>query len=76
MNREISERIDNLFNEIVSLKMKEARGTHLVPKTVEMFKDRLTKIYLDECETALSPMLRDMISRGQAVDSIKRHFEG
>ena len=27
-----------------------------------------------ECGVALSPMLRDMISRGQAVDLINKHF--
>jgi hypothetical protein len=29
-----------------------------------------------ECGVALSPMLRDMISRGQAYDLIKEHFFG
>ena len=27
-----------------------------------------------ECGVALSPMLRDMVSRGQAYDLIKQHF--
>ena len=27
-----------------------------------------------ECGVALSPMLRDMVSRGQAFDLIKQHF--
>jgi hypothetical protein len=27
-----------------------------------------------ECGVALSPMLRDMVSRGQAFDLIKEHF--
>ena len=27
-----------------------------------------------ECGVALSPMLRDMVSRGQAFDLIKKHF--
>ncbi len=75
MNKNISDKIDNLFNEIINLKMKEANGTHLVPKTVEMFKERLTKLYLKECEVALRPMLRDMISRGGAINNIREHFE-
>lgn len=31
-------------------------------------------LILKECETALRPMLRDMISRGKAVELIKEHF--
>jgi hypothetical protein len=37
---------------------------------VEKFSESLVK----ECGVALSPMLRDMISRGQAYDLIKKHF--
>jgi hypothetical protein len=44
----INERIDNLFNEVVSLKMKEAQGTHLIPSTVEKFKSRLVKMIVEE----------------------------
>ena len=36
----------------------------------EKFADLIVK----ECGVALSPMLRDMISRGQAYDLIKQHF--
>lgn len=74
MDKNISDKIDCLFNEIVSLKTKEAAGTHFVPKTVELFKTRLTEIFMRECETALRPMLRDMISRGTAVKTIREHF--
>lgn len=35
---------------------------------------RLIRYTVDECCIALDPMLRDMISRGQAVDSIHKHF--
>jgi hypothetical protein len=37
---------------------------------VAKFAESLVK----ECGVALSPMLRDMISRGQAYDLIKQHF--
>jgi len=37
---------------------------------LEKFADMIVK----ECGVALSPMLRDMISRGQAVELIKKHF--
>ena len=40
-------------------------------------EERLTKfaeLIVRECGVALSPMLRDMVSRGQAYDLIKQHF--
>jgi hypothetical protein len=41
-----------------------------VSEIVEKFAELIVK----ECGVALSPMLRDMVSRGQAFDLIKRHF--
>ena len=35
---------------------------------------RFAELIVKECGVALSPMLRDMISRGQAYDLIKEHF--
>ena len=32
------------------------------------------KVILEECGTALNPMLRDMVSRGRAAELIKEHF--
>ena len=37
-------------------------------------KERFAELIIGECCVALSPMLRDMISRGQAYDLIKKHF--
>lgn len=34
----------------------------------------LVELIIQECGVALSPMLRDMVSRGQAYDLIKQHF--
>jgi len=31
-------------------------------------------LIIEECRKALHPELRDMISRGQAFDLIKKHF--
>jgi hypothetical protein len=36
---------------------------------------KFAELFIKECSVALNPMLRDMISRGQAVDLIKQHFE-
>jgi len=35
---------------------------------------KFAELIVKECGVALSPMLRDMISRGQAYDMIKEHF--
>ena len=36
--------------------------------------ERLIDLVVDECCRAMCPELRDMISRGQAVDTLRRHF--
>ena len=36
--------------------------------------ERLIDLVVEECGRALRPELRDMISRGQAVDTLRRHF--
>jgi hypothetical protein len=38
------------------------------------FCKKFAELFVKECSVALSPMLRDMISRGQAYDLIKQHF--
>ena len=41
----------------------------------EYHLEKFAELMIQECSVALNPMLRDMISRGQAVDLIKQHFE-
>jgi hypothetical protein len=36
--------------------------------------EQFAELIVRECGVALSPMLRDMMSRGQAYDMIKEHF--
>jgi hypothetical protein len=35
---------------------------------------KFAELIVKECGVALSPMLRDMVSRGQAYNLIKEHF--
>jgi hypothetical protein len=35
---------------------------------------KFAELIVEECGVALSPMLRDMVSRGQAYNLIKQHF--
>ena len=36
--------------------------------------EKFAGLIVQECQIALSPMLRDMVSRGQAYELIKQHF--
>ena len=54
-------------------KLKQQAGIDYNPDQEGL--DLFAKLIVQECSVALSPMLRDMISRGQAVDLIKQHFE-
>jgi hypothetical protein len=49
-------------------------GSHY-PEVSKQYFEKTVELFIRECETALSPMLRDMISRGQAIEAIRRHFE-
>ena len=37
-------------------------------------QEKFAELIIQQCGVALSPMLRDMVSRGQAFDLIKKHF--
>jgi len=49
MNDELSKRIDCLFDEVVRLKLAQAKGTHETPLAIAMYKDRLVKLIANEC---------------------------
>lgn len=36
--------------------------------------EKFAELIIEDACRALNPMLRDMISRGQGVDAIKKHF--
>ena len=42
--------------------------------TPEEYLEKFAELIVKECCVALNPMLRDMISRGQGADLIKKHF--
>ena len=66
MESEMNEQI----KELMIQSMIETGRYQDVQKTYEKFAELIVK----ECGVALNPMLRDMGSRGQAYDLIKRHF--
>ena len=44
------------------------------PDAGELDAEKFAELIIAECGIALRPMLRDMISRGQAHELIKQHF--
>ena len=70
------------MNERIRELVKQANGyweygDFNIPHSVYFTETDLQKfaeLIVRECGVALSPMLRDMISRGQAYDLIKDHF--
>ena len=67
----MNERIQKLIEQATSIQ----GPTPYNPLTFEVFdKEKFAELIVRECGVALSPMLRDMVSRGQAFDLIKKHF--
>jgi hypothetical protein len=67
----MNERIRELADQIWAEEYWDNPNTDkLLPAQLEKFAELIVR----ECGVALSPMLRDMISRGQAYDLIKQHF--
>ena len=67
----MNERIQKLIEQATSTQ----GPTPYNPLTFEVFdKEKFAELIVKECGVALSPMLRDMVSRGQAFDLIKQHF--
>ena len=46
----------------------------LIDGQLHFDEQKFADLLIRECQIALSPMLRDMISRGQAYNLIKEHF--
>ena len=65
----MTDRIEKLIEQCTVQEFSDCTGGF------ETFdKEKFAELIVRECGVALSPMLRDMISRGQAYDMIKQHF--
>ena len=71
---EMNERIRQLFEQAHIQPSAERIGQFawIRPKTFS--PEKFAELIVAECGVALSPMLRDQISRGKAFDLIKQHF--
>jgi hypothetical protein len=67
----MNKRIQELINQMDQAGLPYGDNAMTVTdRDLEYFAELIVR----ECSVALSPMLRDMISRGQAYDLIKEHF--
>ncbi len=64
----MNERIEELWDKAAEDTMDDSWQSQT------KFMERFAELIIKECGVALSPMLRDMVSRGQAYDLIKNHF--
>ena len=53
---------------------KRSENTNIIMKDLAGFNKKFAELIIQECGVALNPMLRDMVSRGRAVELIKQHF--
>ena len=58
------------MNERIKQLVRQAGFLNKDEESIEYFAELIVR----ECGVALSPMLRDMVSRGQAYELIKEHF--
>ena len=65
--RELAEQAEIYAGELID----EGADYNQYPR---YYTEKFAELIVQECGVALSPMLRDMVSRGQAVDMIKQHF--
>ena len=76
----MNERIRQLYEQAHIERRQEYFSSVVDPtiKSVSVTRhfdlDLFAELIVKECGVALSPMLRDMISRGQAYNLIKEHF--
>ena len=68
----MNERIQKLWSQAGG--HYDSGNQHTWPQYTIDDPKKFAELIVKECGVALSPMLRDMISRGQGVELIKKHF--
>ena len=70
----MNERIKQLALQAEINRFAYNQATMMNERVQEFDKEKFAELIVGECGVALTPMLRDMISRGQAYNLIKQHF--
>ena len=71
----LAEQADNYAKQTVHYYQGQFDGLTWEGKIKQVRDTKFAELIVKECGVALNPMLRNMISRGQAYDLIKQHFE-
>ena len=75
MNERIKELALEAFQPINDITTEGVADRHTFEQAwFQHYNQKFAELIGKECGIALSPMLRDMVSRGQAFDLIKKHF--
>ena len=69
----MNERIKELMGKTLDSEFSHTWDT-MTYEGLLQFSEKFAELIVAECGVALSPMLRDMVSRGQAYNLIKQHF--
>ena len=72
--RQLAEQADEYTEQTVHYYQGQFDGLTWEGKIKQTRDTKFAEWIVKECSVALSPMLRDMVSRGQAYDLIKQHF--
>lgn len=69
-------RLADTAHEQACLIYNERAKTEKADKIIfyDIFNQIFAELIVGECSKAINPMLRDMISRGKAIDLIQDHF--
>ena len=70
----MNELIEKLAEQAEINRFAYNQATMMNERVQEFDKEKFAELIVGECGVALTPMLRDMISRGQAYNLIKQHF--
>lgn len=70
----MNERFQELHNQARDFYLQDEYMDLSMKDLHRLVESKFAELIVKECEVALSPMLRDMVSRGQAYDLIKKHF--
>jgi len=70
----MNERIKELAEQATSIVESPPNAYGWGSSYAQFDKEKFAELIIKDCYVALFPALRDMISRGQAYDLIKKHF--
>lgn len=75
MNNQLRKIVEQAVSAVDIVTGNEALDDELAKMYIpDCFAEKFAELIVKDCYVALFPALRDMISRGQAYDMIRKHF--